>query len=206
MNRTGAVILRAFTTIMLAVLACSCSSPISTVSPAAAHTRSQSTGSPSASVSYHATALSTGLPNFHMVHPFLLRGAAPTPDGLRNLKAMHVKTVIDLRISPRDVKAEKALVEKLGMRFINLPMSGDSPTAAEVSTWLRTVQDPSAQPVFIHCQHGADRTGTMVGIYREKVDGWKFPETYKEMRKYGFNPVWFKLKDAVEKCAADGRK
>ena len=44
------------------------------------------------------------LPNFHPVGPGIWRGAAPTEAGLRHLKAMGIKTVIDLRIAPKTVK------------------------------------------------------------------------------------------------------
>jgi protein tyrosine phosphatase (PTP) superfamily phosphohydrolase (DUF442 family) len=148
------------------------------------------------------TILEKEIPNFHVVHPTLLRGAAPTPDGLRHLKSLGVKTVIDLRISPKKVAAERALVETLGMRFINLPMSGDPPTAREVKTFLATTTDPAQPTVFVHCQHGADRTGTMIGIYREQVDGWSFDRVYREMRQYGFSPEWRRLTATVRRYAA----
>ncbi len=120
------------------------------------------------------------------------------------MSGLGVRTIIDLRISPRRVAAERKEVDTLGMRFINLPMSGDPPTTAEVQTFLATVSDPARQPVFVHCQHGADRTGTMVGIYREQVDHWDFARTYKEMRRYGFNPQWRKLTATVRKYAPKG--
>src|SRR5947207_1256836 len=62
------------------------------------------------------------LPNFHPVSPGIYRGAAPSPAGLQQLRKMGVRTVIDLRIAPKTVKREKAEVERLGMKWINLPM------------------------------------------------------------------------------------
>jgi len=141
------------------------------------------------------------VPNFHVVYPFLWRGAAPTMSGLRTLKAQGVRTVIDLRISPKKVAAERRFAESLGLRFINLPMSGDPPTARQVETFLRTATSATDQPVFVHCQHGADRTGTMMGIYRERVDGWDFDHAYREMRRYGFDPHWKKLTATVYRYA-----
>ena len=141
------------------------------------------------------------LPNFHAVVPGLLRGAAPMPAGLEALQKMGVKTVIDLRIAPKTVAKERAQLGRMGVHFINLPMSGEPPTAAQIKTFLDTVGDPAQQPVFVHCQHGSDRTGTMVGIYREQVAHWPFDRTYKEMRKYGFNPHWKKLTATVRRFA-----
>ncbi len=141
------------------------------------------------------------LPNFHAVTPGLFRGAAPTLEGLQALRKMGIKTVIDLRIAPKTVAKERAHLDGMGLHFINLPMSGDPPTEAEIQTFLKTVADPGQQPVFVHCQHGADRTGTMVGIYREHVAHWPFDRTYKEMRQYGFNPHWKKLTATVHRFA-----
>jgi tyrosine-protein phosphatase SIW14 len=141
------------------------------------------------------------LPNFHAVAPGLLRGAAPTPEGLETLQKMGVKTIIDLRIAPKTVAKERAQLDKMGVRFINLPMSGEPPTEAQIQTFMKTIADPAQQPVFVHCQHGADRTGTMIGIYREQVAGWPYEKTYKEMRKYGFNSHWKKLSATVRRFA-----
>ena len=153
------------------------------------------------------------LPNFHAVTPVLFRGAAPTPHGLEILKKMGMKTVIDLRIAPKTVAKEHAQLDQLGIKFINMPMSGDGfqksfddkgkvvPTEAQIQTFLKTIADPAQQPVFVHCQHGADRTGTMIGIYREQVAGWPYDKTYKEMRKYGFNSHWKKLSATVRRFA-----
>ena len=141
------------------------------------------------------------LPNFHMVSAGVYRGAAPTTEGLKRLKEMGVKTVIDLRIAPKTVQKERAEVARLGMKWINLPMSEAPPTQAQVDALLVALKSAPSEPVFVHCQHGADRTGCMLGIYRETQQGWDFDKTYAEMRKYGFKPYYLKLKDAVHKRA-----
>ena len=142
------------------------------------------------------------LPNFAKVAPGLYRGAAPTPEGLVRVKQMGVTTVIDLRIAPKTVVKEKMLVESLGMKFVNLPMGSDPPTLAQVSTFLAVTSAAGQHPVFVHCQHGADRTGCMFGIYREVHDKWPYAKTYTEMRQYGFKPYYTKLDDAVKKRAS----
>jgi len=144
---------------------------------------------------------SSDLPNFGTVAPGFYRGAAPTENGLKQLKAMGVKTVIDLRIAPHLVQAEKLEAERLGLRFVNLPMGAEPPTKREVATFLQIANLAGTSPVYVHCQHGADRTGTMVGIYREVHDHWNFPQAYAEMRHYGFNPRWTKLRASVEERA-----
>jgi tyrosine-protein phosphatase SIW14 len=138
---------------------------------------------------------SKDLPNFGTVDPGIYRGAAPTPAGLLKLKSMGVQTVIDLRISPKHVAKERAEVTQLGMTFINLPMGADPPTAKEESVLLAALSTAKQHPVYVHCEYGADRTGTMIGLYRRIDEHWTYPQTYKEMRHYGFKP--YLLKDAA---------
>lgn len=140
---------------------------------------------------------SPALPNFHTVAPGIFRGGAPTLAGLRKLRTMGVHTVVDLRISPRQVKQEKAEAQRLGFTWINLPMGSNPPTQRQVSTLLSTLHHAPQEPVFVHCQHGCDRTGCMIGIWRETEQNWTFPQAWAEMRKYGFDPRWSRLTEAV---------
>lgn len=139
------------------------------------------------------------LPNLHTVAPGILRGAAPTAFGLQELKQRGIHTIIDLRISPPQVRREKAAAQALGFEWINLPMGSEPPTARQVSTFISTLKRAPQEPVFIHCQHGADRTGCMIGIWRVTQQGWTFPQAWAEMRQDGFDPRWAKLTAAVKK-------
>ena len=57
-----------------------------------------------------------------------------------------------------------------------------------------------AQPVFVHCQRGADRTGLAVAVYRVAVEGWSKEKAIEEMVRggYDFSPVWGNLVTYVE--------
>jgi protein tyrosine/serine phosphatase len=60
------------------------------------------------------------------------------------------------------------------------------PVTGDVVRFLKIVTDPNHTPVFVHCQHGADRTGTMCAVYRIAVQGWSKDEAIAEMTKGGF--------------------
>jgi tyrosine-protein phosphatase SIW14 len=151
--------------------------------------------------SYSATASNPNLPNFASVDPGIYRGAAPKPAGLTQLKAMGVTTVIDLRISPKRVAEERSEVQKLGMTFINLPMGSDPPTHKEEVALLAAFSTAATKPVYVHCEYGADRTGTMIGMYRRKHDHWSYAQTYKEMRHFGFKPWLTKMAAYVQNAS-----
>jgi len=139
------------------------------------------------------------LPAYHTVaDKTFFRGGQPSLVGLSKLKDQGVKTVICLRTSRQVISDESKEAEKLGMNFVSIPMNGISrPSDEQVDKFLSVVQDSSMQPVFIHCQWGQDRTGTMVGIYRQAVDHWTADKAYREMVDLGFHPRYAWLGDAV---------
>lgn len=140
------------------------------------------------------------LPNFHMVHPYLYRGGEPSQKGLAELQSKGIKTIIDLRAPGKLSAAEKSTAEGAGLRYINLPMSDKAPTEEQVATFLETVKEAKskAAPVFVHCAHGSDRTGCLVGIWRVSEDNYSYADAYKEMRKYYFGPQFKALSGAVK--------
>jgi tyrosine-protein phosphatase SIW14 len=145
------------------------------------------------------------LPNFHEVHPFLYRGGAPDEKGMAELKEMGVSTIIDLRNPGEKKFDEKAQAKQLGMKYVAMPMSSKAPTKKQIDTFMDSVKNAEAHPqdgkVFVHCAHGSDRTGCLVGIWRVKQDKWNYDEAYKEMRKYWFYPKFVNLAGAVRDAA-----
>ena len=60
-----------------------------------------------------------GAPNLHRITPDLYRGAQPSLQGFRNLKALGIQTVINLRDGDHDDRA----VAEMGFRFELVPLS-----------------------------------------------------------------------------------
>lgn len=141
------------------------------------------------------------LPNFAVVAPGIYRGAAPTAKGLEHLKQLGVVQVIDLRIERKGQDEEAAMAKRLGLQRTRIRMGREAPTVKQVNEFMEMVRQAKTKPVFVHCQHGADRTGAMIGIYRAVDCGWKFDDIWKEMRRYGFKTYLNELKDSVRKRA-----
>jgi len=136
--------------------------------------------------------------NVHMVTPGLLRGGQPSLQGLTLLKQAGVKTVINLRNEEMVVSQEAAQTRSLGLNYVSIPMDVfNRPSDAAVRQFLTAVSDPNNQPVYVHCLHGQDRTGTMCGIYRMTQQGWPLDATYNEMVAYGFKPLLGQLRQTV---------
>jgi tyrosine-protein phosphatase SIW14 len=145
-----------------------------------------------------------GVPNFQKVNDSVYRGAQPTEEGFKNLAAMGVKTVVDLREPGEHSQArEEAWVKADGMRYVSVPLRGMSaPPDGEVQKVLGILNDPSAGPVFMHCRRGADRTGTMVACYRISHDHWTTRNALNEARTLGMHFYEWAMQDYVTKFGA----
>jgi tyrosine-protein phosphatase SIW14 len=134
----------------------------------------------------------TELPNFHKVDNHVYRGAQPTPDGFKKLAQTGIRTVIDLRGAEHSEADEKRIVESAGMRYVSIPMKGmRTPTDDQISRALKVMKDPNAEPVFVHCRRGADRTGAVIGCYRISHDHWDSASALQEASSYGMR--WFEV-------------
>lgn len=143
-----------------------------------------------------------GVPNFNKVSETLYRSAQPSTEGMVNLKAHGIKTIINLR----SFHSDKDEIGDTGLGYEHIYMKAWHPEVKEAVRFLKIVTDTKRTPVLVHCQHGADRTGTMSAIYRVAVQGWTKEEALREMREGGFGfhevwanlPKWFKKLDIEE--------
>lgn len=123
--------------------------------------------------------------NFGCINETFYRGAQPKERDYADLAAMGVKTIIDLQRNGPE--GERSLVEAQEMKFYRIPMSdSNQPSAEQAELFLKIVNDPANQPVFVHCLGGRHRTGAMSAIYRITHDGWSADQAYLEMKRYDF--------------------
>ena len=128
---------------------------------------------------------SVGIANFGKVNENYYRGAQPKPDDYAALARLGIRTVIDLT-KDGDL-TEAASVAREGMRFVRIPLTTtDRPTGEAVDRFLKLVNDPVNQPVYVHCQGDRHRTGLMTALFRLTHDQWTADRAFGEMRKYEF--------------------
>lgn len=130
------------------------------------------------------------LPNFHQVNSKLYRGAQPKKADYQELANLGIKTVVNLRGKGEGVLQEEQEVRSKGLRYFNVPFKrAGRPHDADVERVLSIINTPEYQPVFVHCKQGADRTGTVIAIYRITHDGWTSKEAKEEANRYGMH-LW----------------
>lgn len=132
-----------------------------------------------------------GLPNFYLVTSNLYRGAQPTAEGMAQLQALGIRSDVSLRLLRSDSRAVHGTT--LQCRYF-----GTVPWRvhrADVVKFLKVAIDTNNLPLFVHCEHGADRTGLMCAMYRIVVCDWTKQQAIDEMEHGGFhfNPGWKKI-------------
>jgi tyrosine-protein phosphatase SIW14 len=123
--------------------------------------------------------------NFGKDNDHIYRGGQPEGDNYRQLAALGIKTIVDLRRDSED--GVKAVAERAGLRYVNLPLAPkDYPEADAAQRFLAIVNDQANGPFYVHCAGGRHRTGAMLAVYRMEVDKWDIERSYQEMKDYDF--------------------
>lgn len=145
-----------------------------------------------------------GVPNLFMVTDTLYRGDQPTGAGMQGLKKLGIKTVINLR----SFHFDRDEIGDIALRQEHIYMKSWHPEREDAVQFLRLVSNPQNAPFFVHCQHGADRTGTMCAVYRIVVQGWSKKDAIREMREggFGFHKIWNNLTDWIDNLDVESLK
>ncbi|MEZ6072011.1 MAG: hypothetical protein R3C10_17545 [Pirellulales bacterium] len=112
------------------------------------------------------------------------------------IRKYHIRTVVNLcspgEMGDRSVGQRQA-VKHAGARLIELPFppnntwDTDWPAVAEMEEIL---DDPTSYPIWIHCQHGRERTVKALSIYDIRRRGMTAQESLKRMPLFGMDHPW----------------
>lgn len=132
------------------------------------------------------TSMYHGIPNFCEVSPGIYRGGQPTTEGWKYLASIGIRQDIKLN-TESEGSDEEAM--SLGIQIRRFPITLCQQTIGKPKfddLWL-SVQ--SIGPgTFVHCSHGQDRTGLIIGAYRV-FNGWDKNRAFSEMMDHGFHPL-----------------
>lgn len=146
-------------------------------------------------------AASPGVPNWFQVSAKLYRSAQPDAAGFREIAAMGITTVLNLRAFHSDDDE----VEGTDLELVRVPMYAFHLDRDDVVTALRVIRQAPG-PVLVHCLHGADRTGTVVAMYRIVEQGWSKEAAIAEMTEggFGYHPIFPNLLQFIRQADIDG--
>ena len=131
--------------------------------------------------------------NYHHIDRLISRGARPTEAQVAELKQHGYKHIIDFmtETAPDSDLPEEALwAKREGIQFHWLPFhSRNNPPEEYIDKFFEITDNAKLrnERVFIHCRHGADRTGVFSAIYKLRNYNVKLSDVVAEMFKYGHN-------------------
>lgn len=135
--------------------------------------------------------------------------------GIQSLRDLGIKTIINLQggdlaafgkaddpewsrlilklepgEAPSAIENETNAARAAGIEEINIPLDSLEPVteaeAVALDRLLMRIAPANLQrPIYVHCEHGKDRTGLVIGLYRMRYDGWSREKASAEMRKMG---------------------
>ena len=107
---------------------------------------------------------------------------------------------MNLRGKDEHTGAESEEARLLGLRYYNISLPEfSSPKDTEVQQVLDIINTVENQPVFVHCRHGEDRTGTIIACYRISHDGWTAAAAKKEAEQRGMSWTQVGMKRYIDK-------
>jgi len=171
--------------------------PLAVVLAACAHTEDPDDGAAEPDLATPTTL--AGVDNFAKVTDGVWRGGQPSAEGMRTLKSMGVKTIVNLRA----ISSDRTELRGTELNYVHIRTSAAFLSDDEVAKALRIATDSAHRPVFIHCEHGADRTGAVIAAYRMVVQGWDSRKARREVGRFGFHKVWQNLDFYLDRFDAE---
>ena len=128
------------------------------------------------------------LENCFRVSGDLLRCGQPNRKDIPDLRALGVRTILNLRQHHKDAED----FERAGFVLLAQRMEADEVSVDELVAALRRFRD-AQKPVLVHCWHGSDRTGAVVAGYRIVFQDWTREAALDEFRSggFGYHEKWF---------------
>ncbi|NJM48063.1 MAG: phosphatase [Alkalinema sp. RU_4_3] len=129
----------------------------------------------------------------------------PTPEEFSAIQAAGYRLVINLATpsSSNWNPDEQALVEKLGMEYISIPVQWDFPTLADYETLADLLDDCSDRKLWVHCARNW-RVSAMIYLYQRLRQGLVHEVADRNLKAiWEPDEVWRKFIEAVVELYED---
>ena len=129
--------------------------------------------------------------NFHYVDSAFYRSAQPSKLDFSILEKREIYEVLNLRRLWRDNRKVRP-ASNLNLKW--LPLNTRRVSTEDLTEALQIILARKSD-LLVHCWHGSDRTGAVVGAYRVVVQGWDKEKAIHEMVDgcFGFHRIFGNL-------------
>ncbi|MGB5810456.1 MAG: sulfur transferase domain-containing protein [Polyangiales bacterium] len=138
------------------------------------------------------------IPGARVTQSGLLVGGQPTPKQFEEIQQAGYRTVVSLRApTERGATHEEAIVARLGMRFVSIPVRGAAGlTEANARALAKALDTPDALPAVVHCGTG-QRSSTLLGLEAFVVDRLPPAEAIELAKSLGMRSLESALRERI---------
>ena len=145
------------------------------------------------------------IPNARVTKTGLLIGGQPSAEQLKAIGEAGYRTVITLRThSERGDEGEQSAVERMGMKFVRIPVAGASGlTEDNARTLGKALGQEDVLPAVLHCATG-QRVAALLGLKAFVVDRASATAAIDLAKSLGLNKLEAALRERIaEICKSD---
>ena len=148
------------------------------------------------------------IPNARVSDKGLLVGGQPTPEQLREIQEAGYRMVVSLRTAQeKGDEGERAAVERLGMKYVSIPVAGPGGLTEQNARALsKALDEEDVLPAVVHCGVG-ERAAALLGLEAFVVDRSSAAAAIDLAKSLGMKALETALRERIEKiCKADASR
>lgn len=130
--------------------------------------------------------------NFKKNDEYLSTSGQPTEDEFNLIANEGFEIVINFRPEEEMIYVfdEKQLVENLGLKYFQIPMTFDTLNNKILSKFFEILDQYKGKKIFVHC-HKNIRVSVLIILYRLIILGWEREVALKEFSQFiEVTPMW----------------
>jgi uncharacterized protein (TIGR01244 family) len=122
--------------------------------------------------------------NYKQLDDKFFIGPQPAEEDLNEAKQQGIRAVIDMRLPTETATPNADLVERSGLRYVNIPVNKAALSAEQIDAF-DAVLNQNGGPYLLHCATGT-RAAMLLALSRARRQGWTAERTFEEANAMGY--------------------
>ncbi len=125
-----------------------------------------------------------GIKNYRKLSDTVATAGQPRERDFPLMAKSGYQVVINLGLADAEyaLPDERGLVERLGLKYVHIPVEWKAPTAADLNEFMSAIDACGDKKLFIHCAANK-RVSVFMALYRIKRLGWSYDEALRDVNK-----------------------